>query len=122
MIVILHKKFKIEMRTFNDEFGSEALLNSFKKIKTDNIKKAGVEFNSREISSRGSSRSRKYKLSRAECSRVVCGVAVCAPTSAYSQTFDISCSCQRNRWSGEYLRMMWLRFLYSMVFRLFFYI
>jgi hypothetical protein len=46
MIVILHKKFKIEMRTLNDEFGLDALLNSFK---TDIIEKAGVEFNSRTV-------------------------------------------------------------------------
>jgi len=49
MIVILHKKFKIEMRTLNDEFGLDALLNSFEKIKTDIIEKAGVEFNSRTV-------------------------------------------------------------------------
>jgi hypothetical protein len=49
MIVILHKKFKIELRTLNDEFGLDALLNSFEKIKTDIIEKAVVEFNSRTV-------------------------------------------------------------------------
>ena len=52
MIVILHKKFKIEMRTLNDEFGLDALLNSFEKIKTDIIEKAVVEFNSRPVRTR----------------------------------------------------------------------
>ena len=37
------------MRTLNDEFGLDALLNSFEKIKTDIIEKAGVEFNSRTV-------------------------------------------------------------------------